>query len=190
MTALLLALVAAATPVPGETCVYEAVPAGSRGAIADAVLAKRLRGSPVEAVLQKATDGCARQHGWTVQQALHANGHAMMRVGAERIAEQLGRPGWSGIAMTAVRLRPREQLETLVTVGKGKAEFELVLTHMIAADRGIAAFVDASDNATVERFILMIKLLAVGELERLRLAEAPAFLSAPGGLMPGTADAR
>ena len=169
MTSTLLALVLASQTLPSHDCIIDAVPVASRSAIGEAVLAKQLRSSGAMDVLKLATDACARANGWSVDQALHANGYSSMRFAADSIAAKLGHPSWSSAAQKAIRLRPEEQLQNLAATGTGNAEFELVLASMIGTDPSIPGAIKESSNESLDLFVLMVKLVAVGELERLKL---------------------
>lgn len=165
MQPILYALVLAAQPLGSADCIYEAVPVSTRFSIGDAVLAKRTKSVADNEVLRKVTDDCARQNHWSVEQAVHANGYSAMRFAAETIASKLGHPQWSLNALEEIRGRPTDQLANLAGVGSGGAEFELILSRMIGKDQGISVLKEESKE-NLESFILMIKLLAVAEIER------------------------
>lgn len=167
---LLLLAAALATPVPSTAeCIYDTVPATSRSTIGDAILAKRAKDVGDAKVFVDATDTSARRHGWSVDQALHANGYAAMRFAADRIAGKLGHASWSAIALESVRERPRDQIENLARTGAGNAEFELVLARMIGEDPAIPQLLKSQSQDGLQFFVLMVKLLAVAETERFQV---------------------
>jgi len=166
----LFALLLTSPSSAGDDCVYDAVPTASRASIGQAVLAKRPKDGDVLDALQKATDGCAIENDWSVDQTLKANGYASMRFTADTIADRLGHRSWSETARKAVRARPTEQLKTLAGTGGGGAEFELVLAQMIGDDPSLPGAIRASTDDAMRLFVLMVKLQAVGELERLQLS--------------------
>lgn len=162
MSALALMLQSAS---PGD-CVYEAVTPDVRASIGDAIIARRPRSAADIDALTIAVDRCARPERWSVDSALHANGSAAMRFAADTLARQLGHPTWSHTALAVLRTRPLGQIRNLAKTGSGDAEFELVLTHMLHADPEIGDELKGASKETLEKFILMVKLLAVAEVER------------------------
>ena len=158
-------LAAAAQFSPVDDCIYDGIPMTERQAIGEAVLAKRT-GDLADLTMQ-ATNRCARENGWSVQQTLQRNGYAAMRIAADVLAARLGKPDWSTIALRAIRERPFDQVKNLAGTGTGGAEFELVLAHMIAADPALPDAVKQLDTPQLESFVLMIKLIAVAEVSRL-----------------------
>jgi hypothetical protein len=166
MLLLLSSLAAAAQFSPSDDCIYDRTTAAERQAIGQAVLARRTR--TVAELTQLATDQCARDHHWSVQQALNMNGYATMRSAAESIAGRLGKPDWSSSALRAIREWPVDRVRTLAGTGTdtGNAEFKRVLAQMIGADPSLPDAVKALDNANLESFVFMVKLNAVAELSR------------------------
>ncbi len=153
---------------PGD-CVYNAVKPDVRSSIGAAVLAKRPRTDADIEALKNAVDQCARPNRWSIDSALHANGSAAMRFAADTLASQLGNPAWSANALAVLRTRPGDQVQNLAKTGSGNAEFEIVLTHMLHSDPGIETALKGASNDTLEKFILMIKLSALSEVERLAI---------------------
>ena len=164
LSALLFGL--AQQPIEATECVNFSVPNEQRAQIGEAILERRPKDAATSAALSKATDDCARQHRWSAARALNANGFAAMRMAAEAAARQLGYPEWADIALATVRERSPAQRENLANTGTGAAEFELVLMRMVHQDRRIASTIQSSDAAYMEKFVLMVKLLAVAEVER------------------------
>jgi hypothetical protein len=169
MAPIFSALLLVTQPPSGDECVYNAVPVVSRASIGESVLAKRSKDAATLDALTKAIDECSRQNHWSVESALHANGSAAMRFAADRIAQRLAHPSWSDEALKAIRTRPPEQIQNLAKTGSGGAEFELVLTRMIAADRTIGEVLGGASKETFESFVLMIKLLSISEIERVKI---------------------
>lgn len=150
-------------------CVYDAVPPKVRASIGKSVLARRSKEPGDLDLLVRVTDDCAKRHRWSADGALHANGSAAMRFASEAIATKFGHPAWCASALTAIRTRPLDQIRNLSSTGAGDAEFELVLQQMVHTNPEIAAVLEGASNQALEEFILMIKLLAVSEVERLSI---------------------
>lgn len=163
--ALLLTMQSAA---PGD-CVYNAVAPAARSSIGAAIVAKRPRSDADIEALKDAVDQCARPNRWSIDSALHANGSAAMRFAADTLANQLGHPTWSANALAVLRKRPRDQVQNLAKTGSGNAEFEIVLTHMLHSDPAIEAALKGASDEAAEKFILMVKLTALSEVERLAI---------------------
>jgi hypothetical protein len=166
LTQLTVLALAAQQPMGAPDCILSAIPEAQRSSIGEAILAKRAKEAADNAALFRATDDCARKYRLSTERALHANGYAAMRMAAETLARKLGHPEWAGYALVAVRERPRAQREALAGTGSGGAEFELVLQRMIHQDRTIGATLQSWDKEPLERFVLMVKLFAVAEVER------------------------
>jgi|GEM_PF-5535049 len=92
-----------------------------------------------------------------------------MRFAADTLANQLGHPTWSANALAVLRKRPRDQVQNLAKTGSGDAEFEIVLTHMLHSDPAIEAALKGASDEAAEKFILMVKLTALSEVERLAI---------------------
>lgn len=153
---------------PGD-CVYDAVAPDVRVSLGEATIAKRPRDDADIEALKNAVDKCTPASGWSIESALHANGSAAMRFAADTVARQLGHPSWSANALAVLRTRPLGQIQNLAKTGSGDAEFEIVLTHMLRGDPSIAEALQGASKAELEKFILMVKLLAVAEVERLSI---------------------
>jgi hypothetical protein len=166
LTLLTVLALSAQQPESAPDCILSAIPDAQRSSIGEAILAKRTSDVADNAALLKATDDCAGKYRLSATRAVHAHGYATMRMAAESLARQLGHAEWAEYAIVAVRERPPAQRQALAGTGTGGAEFELVLTRMIHQDAGIAAVLQAWEKEGLERFVLMVKLFALAEVDR------------------------
>lgn len=165
MLLFLSSLVAAIQFSPSDDCIYDGISISDRQVVGEAVLAKRTQ--TVADLTMQATNQCARENRWSVEQTVKLNGYASMRIAADRLASKLGKPEWSSIALRVVRNRPFDQVKNLASTGGGGAEFELVLAHMIGVDPSLPDTLQDMDNSNLEAFVLMVKLVAVAEVSRI-----------------------
>lgn len=165
MLLLLSGLTAAVQFLPSDDCIYDRLSTSDRRIVGEAVLAKQTR--TVTDLMMEATNQCARENSWSVEQTVKLNGYASTRIAADHLAGKLGKPEWSSIALRVIRARPFDQVRNLASTGGGGVEFELVLAHMIGADPDLPEKLYSLDNADLESFVLMVKLVAVAEVSRI-----------------------
>lgn len=156
---------AAATPVTAAECIYSGTPATDRDRIGGLVLTMKA-GS--DARLLKTVDACARRYRWSVDRTLNANGYAMMRMGAGHLARLLGQPKWATSALTAVQALTPAQRERLGGTGSDTDNevFKIVLARMLKPHPDLADRLKAASNEGLTRFVLLVKFIALAELER------------------------
>jgi hypothetical protein len=169
MSPFLSAILFTMQPASGADCVYDALPLAQRSSIGEAMLAKRSLDHADTGAMIKAIDKCAPSKGWTTEGALHANGYAAMRSAADVLAGRLGHLPWSATALRVIRALPPEQMQSLAGTAPGNAEFKLVLTNMIAEDRSVATSLNGASDEVFTSFILMVKMIAVAEVERRKI---------------------
>jgi hypothetical protein len=157
---------AAPQPVNPGDCVLSAIPEAQHATLGEALLARRTEEGSNNPALTRATDACARRYRLSVDKALHASGYAGMHLASEAVARQLGHPELAGLAGAALRERTAAQRLALSKPGSGEAEFRLVVGRMIESDPALKAALRAADDARASRFILMVRLSAVAEVER------------------------
>jgi hypothetical protein len=157
---------AAPQPVNPADCVLSAIPEAQYSTLGEAVLARRTEEASSNPALTRATDECARRYHLSADRALHASGYAGMHLAARAVAGQLGHPEWAGNAVAAIREQTAAQRLALSKPESGDAEFRLILARMIDRDPALKAALRGSDDARARRFILMVRLFAVAEVER------------------------
>ncbi len=166
-----LAIQGAPTASPPSECIYHAVPADKRVGIGQLVLTRRTQ-EVAEATLA-ATDQCAKQHRWSSERAVNANGYASLRMAAEAIASGLGHSGWADQGLAAVNALTGEQRAGLAGTGADKDSKVLsaVVAHMDGAGAGVAAILlPTEDPGKFQRFVLMVRFLALARMQQERLS--------------------
>lgn len=161
---------AAQPPASPADCVLSAIPEAQHEAIGGAVLARRSGDVVDKSSLLKATDDCARRYSLSVEKALSATGYASLYLASKEVARQLGHPEWFRYAVVAVRERTEAQRLALSEPDSGADVFKTVLARMVEQEASIGPALRASDDARAQRFILMIRLFAVAEVQRGRSA--------------------
>lgn len=166
-----LAIQGAPTASPPSECVYHAVPADKHVGIGQLSLTRKTQ--EIAAATLPATDQCARQYRWSSEQAVNANGYAVLRMSAEAIASEFGRSDWANHGLAAVNALTGEQRAALVENGGDKDNkiFKAVVLHMEGAGAGVAAeLLRTGDEAKATRFLLMLKFLALARMQQDRLS--------------------
>jgi hypothetical protein len=156
--------------LPPSECVYHAVPADRRLEIGQLLVARKTK--ELSAATLAATDQCAKQYRWSSEQALSANSYAALRMGAEAIAYELGHNGWADHGLAAVNALTGEQRAMLAGTGTDKDNkvFAAVLAHMESAGTGVAAVLRRTeDPEKLQRFVLMVKFLALARMQQDRV---------------------
>lgn len=167
MLTLLTALALAAQPAGNAAdCVLSAIPEAQHAAIGEGMLARKTREVVENSALLEATDDCARRYKLSARSAVHASGYASMHLTAKAVARQLGHPEWARYAVVAVRERTPAQRLALSEPEAGAAEFKIVLARMAEQDSTLVTVLRAWDDARAQRFIMMVRMFAVAEVER------------------------